>query len=155
MQFALPPRRYSKRLLERSNWDLVECIHQLGLICKDFNHFGKHYKMELLNELCMGFLQIFEYLENNPKRFDLKMDNLFDIIYFTMDRFVQEIDDMKNEKTVAKVTIQLADDNVVFMRYFQSLVRGYWQKRISSIPNNKLNDDVLWVISGFSTKVKI
>jgi hypothetical protein len=149
MQFAGPPRRYSKRLLERSNWNLDECIHRLRFICKDFNYRGTYYKMESLNELCMGIIQIFEYIENNPKEFNMKMDKMFDSIYITMDRFIQEIDDMKNKKIVAKVTLKLADDNVVCMRYFQSLVRGYWQKRIASIPNNKLNDDVLWMISGF------
>jgi hypothetical protein len=62
---------------------------------------------------------------------------------------------MKNKNEFDKISIKLADKNIVFMRYIQSLVRENWQKRIASIPKNKLNDDVLWLISGFSTNIKI
>jgi hypothetical protein len=156
MQFAVPPRRYSKRVLEWSEWDLDKYINQFLVILKHISHSDKHdKKMILLDALCMRVLQLFEYLKNNPKKFNLKTDNLFDVIYFSMERLTQEIDDMKNKNEFSKVSMKLADKNIMFIRYIQSLIQELWQKRIASIPKNKLNDDVLWLISGFSTNIKI
>ena len=155
MQFAVPPRRYSKRVLERFNWDLDKYINQILVIFKHFSRCHKDHKMVLLDALCMWVLQMFDYLENNPEKFNLKTDKLFDTIYFSMERLSQEINSMKNKNEFDKISIKLADKNIVFMRYIQSLVRENWQKRIASIPKNKLNDDVLWLISGFSTNIKI
>ena len=154
MQFAVPPRRYSKRVLER-DWDKYINQSLVNFKHMHFSHSDKHHKMELFDALCIWYLKMFEYLENNLKKFNLKIDNLFDTIYFRMERLTQEIDDMKNKNDFDKVTLKMAEENVVFMCYIQSLIRGHWKKRIASIPNNILNDDVLWLISEFSTKIKI
>jgi hypothetical protein len=110
------------------------------------------YKLSYFKKLMIEFLNVFKYV-NHCDFMDIQQDIEKNIEFlYNSCQFKQEI--ILEMINLNERTKEIAEDTIVLIDLFKETSRVLWKKKMEVFQKTKLNDDVLGVISSFSTIIR-
>jgi len=117
--------------------------------------YDQHFTYQLcyFKKFIIEFLNVFKYL-NNPDFRDIQKDieKNIEVFYICFSDFKEDI--LVEMSNLNKRTKEIAKDTLFLIDLVKDMSRDLWKKKMEVFKKTNLNDDVLGVISSFSTIIR-
>jgi hypothetical protein len=110
------------------------------------------YQLCYFKKLIVEFLNVFKYV-NNPNFMDIQKDieKNIEVLYICCSDFKEDI--LLEMSNLNERTKEIAEDTIVLIDLVKDMSRDLWRKKMEVFQKTNLNDDVLTLISSFSTRI--